>query len=407
MQALRRCENWPATLKLLDEPSDQPLRAVALRAVAERYESTVVDGLIERLDREAVAERRREYADALTRVYKKPGPWVYWGYRPPPRPANIVAWERTGAIAQALERELTDPDRGVRLAVLRRLQREKVPVRLATLGQWLGDEYQSDRVAAILASLDDQPAADARRYLEPVVRDRRHSPSNRLAALALFIRGLDETAPVPLLALAETLEDGPVLAEALRRIGKHPKPPAASLLTSKLRSLNAAVRAAAIEALGDLRAEEGRGPVLRLLRDQDAQVRRAAASAAGKLGVRQAAEPLLKLVTDGEPAVRRASFDSLRLLREPRAVPLAVAALGDRQLELKALECLSELGGPGEATAVAELAKHNPSTEVPATAVRVLTAWRGREGLAVIYLLLIDRPVIVCNQSIVTPLVCQ
>ena len=56
----RRCgarANWPAILKLLDEPSDQPLRAIALRAVAERFEPTVVDGLIERLGTETDALR--------------------------------------------------------------------------------------------------------------------------------------------------------------------------------------------------------------------------------------------------------------------------------------------------------------------------------------------------------------
>jgi len=381
MQTLRRSRNWPAILKLLDEPSSAPLRAIALRAVAERFEPQVVDGLIERLRPETTAARRREYADALTRVCRKPGPWAYWGYRPAPRPANTVAWERTEAIAEALDRLLADPDRALRLLVLRRMQREKVPARLATLGQWLQDEHEPDRAAAILASLADQPPAEVRPFLEMVVHDPRHGHANRLAALALFVRRLDEAAPTPLLMLAQSLEDGPVLADALLRLGKYPKLAAYPVLAGKLSSADAAVRAAAIEALGELRATEAGERVLPLLQDKDGRVRRAAAGAAGRLGVRKASESLLKLMTDADPAVRRGSLDSLRLLREPRAVELAVAALGDRQLELKALEYLGELGGPEQAAAVTDLAKRNPSTEVPAAAVRVLTTWRDRQGL--------------------------
>lgn len=378
-QALRRSENWSAILRLLDQPDGTPMRAIALRALAERFEPKVVDGLIERLRTELAAARRREYADALTRVGKKPGPWVYWGYRPPPRPANTVVWERTEAIAETLDRVLADPDRAVRLDVLRRMQREKTTIRLTTLTRWLQDEYQPEAVAAILSSLSDWPAAEVRPYLEAVVQDRRHSPANRRTALALFVRGLDEVSPAPLLALAEALEDGPILADSLRRIGKYPKIPAVSLLTRKLSSPDAEVRAAAIEALGKLRATEACAPLLALLQDKDVRVRRSAAVAAGNLGARQAIEPLLKLVTDADPDVRRASFDSLRRLREPRAVPLAVAALSDRSVEMKALECLGELGGPEQARAVAEWAKQNPSTEVLAATVRVLTAWRDRK----------------------------
>ncbi len=57
MQTLRRSGNWPAILKLLDLPGSDPVRAIALRAVAERYEPTVVDGLIERLGTEKEAAR--------------------------------------------------------------------------------------------------------------------------------------------------------------------------------------------------------------------------------------------------------------------------------------------------------------------------------------------------------------
>ncbi len=50
MQALRRSDNWPAVVRLLDAPTSDPLREpLPLRAVAERYEPEVVDGLIERL----------------------------------------------------------------------------------------------------------------------------------------------------------------------------------------------------------------------------------------------------------------------------------------------------------------------------------------------------------------------
>src|SRR5262249_20595169 len=142
--------------------------------------------------RETDPGRRREYADALTRVYRKPSrPWVYWGFRPPPRPAHTVAWERTTEIEQALDRVLAAPDPTVRMATLRRMLREKVPARTATLARWLEDERDAERVAALLAALRDRPAAETRPHLEGVVRDRRHSTANRLLAAAAFFQRLD------------------------------------------------------------------------------------------------------------------------------------------------------------------------------------------------------------------------
>src|SRR5262249_28654269 len=117
-QTLRRSGNWPAVLQLIDRPGADPVRAIALRAAAGQAAAELVDGLRERLQAEADPGRRREYADLLTRVYKKPGPQPYWGYRPGPRPPNTIAWERTAAIEEALNRILADPDRSVRLAVL-------------------------------------------------------------------------------------------------------------------------------------------------------------------------------------------------------------------------------------------------------------------------------------------------
>jgi putative membrane-bound dehydrogenase-like protein len=393
MRALRRSKNWPAVLRLLDKPASDPLRTIAARAVAEQFDTAVVDGLIRRLHDEPDAAIRQQSAEALSRVYQRPGNWVYWGYRPPARPVNSVAWERSAAIADALDRVLSDPDRTMRVAALRHMQREQVPVKLASLGRWLGDEHDPVRVTAILASLANYPESESRPFLEVAIRDSAHSPANRVSALELYCRGIDESDAQRLHRLAQALEDGSVLADALRRLGRYPKIQSAMLLTSKLTSPEPAVRGAAIEALGELRASVARGSLLTLLADAEAQVRRAAAGAAGKLAAREAIEPLLKLAAHDETDVRRASLDSLRLLQEPRAVPLAVAALGDRQLELPALQCLLDLGGPEQATAVAAVAKQNPSAEVLSIAIRALTTWRDRGGLTAAQQLNLDQAV--------------
>src|SRR5262249_17955157 len=146
--------------------------------------------------------RRRQLADVLTRVHRKPGPWQYWGYRPGPRPANTIAWERTVAIEQALDRALADGDRNVRAAVLKRMQREAIPRSATTLSRWLSEERDTSRVAIILESAKARPADIARDSLVEVVRDKEHALANRLTALGLIASGLNETSEGCLLDLA-------------------------------------------------------------------------------------------------------------------------------------------------------------------------------------------------------------
>ncbi|HYT91381.1 MAG TPA: HEAT repeat domain-containing protein, partial [Gemmataceae bacterium] len=324
--------------------------------------------------------RRREYADLLTRICKKPPPWTYWGFRPPPRPANSVTWERTAVIEQALARTLEDPDRTVRLDVLRRMAREKIAAPAATLGKWLQEERDAERVASILHAFRGQPAASRRPHLERVVRDREHTTANRLLAVSLALQGLDAPGEGKLLAMAEAIEDGPVLAEMLRALRRLPA--ASPLLLRKLTSTEAEVRAAAIDALAELQVPESHKPIRKLLDDADARVRSAAAMAAGKLSLRTAVEQLLRRAGDANADVRRSSLDALRRLREPQALPLAVTALADRETALKALEYLGELGGPEHARAVTDLGRRDPSVEVLNGVGKVLAGWAARKGVS-------------------------
>ncbi len=382
LQTLRRSGNWPAVMKLLDLPNTDPIRPIALRAIADQADVTIVDGLIARLgdgrgdavSRERDPVRRAEYADALTRIYQTPAPWVYWGYRPAPRPANTVAWERTAAVEQALDRILQDPDRKVRLAVLRRMRREKVPVRLATLAQWLKHEHEPDAVTAILDSLREKPADQLGDILDRVIVDREHSPTNRSTALSLLAKAIGEPDRGRLLKLADVVEDGPLAAELLRELQKRPLG-SEKLFLAKLSSSEAVVRVAAIDALAELRDPQAAEPLQKLLADADATVRAAAATGVGRLGVRPAIEPLLGLAVEADLSVRRASLDALRTLREPRVIPLAVAALADRQTQMAALECLADLGSADEAETVIDLARRDPSVEILTQAIRAVANW--------------------------------
>ncbi len=401
-QTLRRCGDWLAVLRLLDGPSqnqpplkhdsseNQPrlvvLRDVALRALADQADKKIVDWLEVRLQLAIDPTQRREYAALLSRVHRKPGPWVYWGFRPAPRPANTVAWQRTEFIEQVLDRMLTDADHGVRLAVLRSMQREKIPIRLLTLADWLRGETNAERLTSILDALREHPAETTREVLESAIADADKPTESRVAAFRLWSASVNDSREAKLIALAKSVEDSDVLADILLELSARDTKAVDSesvgpLLLSKTKSEKETVRAAAIESLGRLRIAYGAVALPALLQDRDARVRRAAAVAAGQLEVSSAIPTLLNLARADEVAVRQASLDALRQLREPRVVPLAVAGLADATTQLSALRCLAEFGGPEHGSAIAEVAKRNSSVEVLALAVQMLTKWTSRDGI--------------------------
>jgi putative heme-binding domain-containing protein len=86
------------------------------------------------------------------------------------------------------------------------------------------------------------------------------------------------------------------------------------------------------------------------------------------------------LARDTDAGVRRASLESLRLLKEPGAVPPAVAALADPETRRAALQLIADLGGPGQAGAVVDVARRDPSAEVLPVVLHLLTDWSGRAG---------------------------
>jgi len=318
---LKRAQSWASVLEWLDLPEGSLHRPIALRALAECREVGVVDGLLRRLETSPDPRRRLEYVGLLARVWRKPGPWVYWGFRPGPRPPNSVAWERTSAIETAFDRVLLDPDHGVRAGALALAQREEMPLRLGTLLPWLRRERDTNVVAALLKPLQQTTSEAARETLLELVRDRAHAVPNRLAALDLILRASDRTG------------------------------------TS--------------------------GALLELLGDPEAPVRAASAAALGQLASREAVDRLLELTRDPDGLVRRRSLEALARLKDPRALEPALAALEkDPGAELAALECLAAVGGPEQAEAVASFAIRSRSLDALGTAVRALERWQAAGAAA-------------------------
>jgi putative membrane-bound dehydrogenase-like protein len=373
MQLLRRCDNWPAVLNLLDLADDTPIRQIALRAIADQYSPTIVDGLVVRLGQSGDPRRTRDYADALTRVFRKPGPWTYWGYRPPPRPVKTVDWERTSLIAQSLDDVMSSPDRDVLVAILKRMQREQVPVQLASITRWLNEERDKQRVDAILDVLVRHSDPKRRDAIVSVIRDVQYAESNRLRALTALLQDAGDAGQI--LGLAQALEDGPVLGKVLLELGKHPDPGACALLVDKLDSAKAEVRAAAVSSLFALPSSEAGSKVVKLLEDPEVAVRRAAAGAAGRLAIKETIGKLMTLARDSDPATRSASLDSLRLLGEQSAISIAVDALKHSATQLAALNYLEEFGGPKQVADVVAAASANRSVEILDAAVRALANW--------------------------------
>ena len=93
-------------MTLLDQPTSSGLRKLALRAVTDQFLPKVVDGTITRLEKETSISRQQQYVEVLSRVYRKPGAWKYWGYRPAQRSPGKVVWEGTESIDQVMDQML-------------------------------------------------------------------------------------------------------------------------------------------------------------------------------------------------------------------------------------------------------------------------------------------------------------
>ena len=132
---------------------------------------------------------RNQYAEMLVRVYKKPAPYQYWGFRPDPRPANTVAWDRTDSIANKLLKVFLKRDQDS-ATIRAQILREGVPISLETLAECLVEEFNSARLAVILDALNERAHPSITSLFMKVIQSTEVAETSRLTALNYLILSL-------------------------------------------------------------------------------------------------------------------------------------------------------------------------------------------------------------------------
>jgi putative heme-binding domain-containing protein len=380
VRLLRRSRHWVAMLQQLDAPPGwskitDRVRELELLALAEQANAEVVDGLIERLAAEPLPERRIEYIDLLSRIARLPAEWTYWGFRPGPRPVNTVEWERTEAIEAACINSLADPDLEVRAFALQRMIREDLRYSASSLAAWLDEDTDPDRAAAILDALAARPFDETLPLLEACLCNRLHADANRLTALKQLTLGVDASSERLLLTIADSIEDGPVLAALFSELGERPALDADGLLLGKLDSTEPAVRAAAIDALTMRMSADLSEHLGRLLDDASGQVVREAVEACGVFEQSQHADRILSLAGGNDAGLQLAGLVTLKKLNDARAVPIATAGLESEITQLASLEYLEQFGDLSHLAAVEGAVRGSFDSTVQIAGIRAIAAW--------------------------------
>ena len=247
------------------------------------------------------------------------------------------------------------------------------------LSEWLVSERDDKAVVELLDAMKAEVSDASTSALLRVVAEAAYSPANRRSALAVLDQRFKGAAGSRLVTLGGQLEQGPVLAELLERLGRREGLDSGGLFEAGLGSTDASVRAASITASahrGDQRLAERLG---KLLGDKASPVRRAAAAAAGRLKVKTLAADLSRSVTDPDAAVRSAGLSALVALEHPGSLGAARAALDDPITLEAGLAYLGRFGEAKDLGRIQLLARTYRSTSIQARVFGTLDRLEARK----------------------------
>jgi len=300
------------------------------------------------------------------------GEW--WAYHPvnSPPPAKNIEWSGTAQILESLRAALDDPSLLVRRAAVDGIQEAKdlpaagklrtlfereedLPLRgfiISALGE-IRDAESKGLIGSIIAQRNSEPA-----LVESALKAARQIGGSDLGAVVLnFLKrshtpvalqkhALQAMAEIRLSDSASTLaayatnSDSEIRSIALEALVTSQKGEASKWITPLLDHASAGVRRSAVSALGHLRSNSTRGPLLKAF--QDPETRREAIMALARTPELEAIEAYLEGLGDENPALREVSGKAVRALG-PQSLEVVAARIG--QLPITAIAELRRVFG--------------------------------------------------------------
>jgi len=347
-RAIRVQDAWDATL-LAGALADPPRRDSALTLADGSYSPEVVKALAESLASATKSGNdpawRARLVAALGGLYAKVPAWSgqWFGTNPVvgPRPKATEPWDQPSmdAVLLAMARALRDPDPGVRrqgIIACINVGARATPLLRAMLDP-PGGETDPVNTLAVVRFLGEQRDAKAVSGLARKLGDPKQTEDVRLAALDALGQ-LNGPAPLNarLMVLYDSNSPDALIARALPALGRAKLLPSNDLV-GFLDHKSGGVRAAALGAFPPDKplSDDVIEAILLRFDDPTPEVRVAAASAASTHRLKGAIPRLLELSRGSDGPLRAEATRALAAMPDRRSIPALVAALNDRDPDLR------------------------------------------------------------------------
>ncbi len=316
-----------------------PVRDGTRLVLRETYEAPLVMALAHFSGRADLPSGAREAAcRALFDLHRMPAEWdgLWWrlgplGYVEDARDANARPpktrdWAGTSTVTAALHTALVDADPLVRRAAVENaslaLDRETVE----QLVRLFDDPAAADARPAILTALGSARDPSASGPVLAVLRRHSENPSLLLSAIAAARTQAGAAAKEALAELAAAEIPPEPLIAALQAISELKVAGTIPIARARINHPAAAVRIAAVAALGQIGGDQAGQALISALGDPDLGIRRLALNALGALRMKAAVPALLAAYR--RPETRSEAFAALSRIPDVRALEVLLEGLG-------------------------------------------------------------------------------